>query len=77
MSRHIFPAETRPARLDPLAKLPVFLDLEGRHAAIAGGGDGAAWKAELLAAAGATVTVFGSEPDQELSILAEASDGAI
>jgi uroporphyrin-III C-methyltransferase/precorrin-2 dehydrogenase/sirohydrochlorin ferrochelatase len=77
MSRHASPADMRPARLEPLATLPVFLDLAGRRAAIAGGSDGAAWKAELLAAAGAKVTVFANEPEQELSILAETSDGAI
>ena len=30
MSRHVPPTETRPARLQPLAKLPVFLDLAGQ-----------------------------------------------
>ena len=77
MSRHVSPADMRPARLEPLAKLPVFLDLEGRRAAIAGGSDGVAWKAELLAAAGAKVSVFAEAPQHELCILAEASDGAI
>ena len=31
MTRHIAPAETRPARLSALAKLPIFLDLAGRR----------------------------------------------
>jgi hypothetical protein len=33
-----------------LAKLPVFWALEGKRVVVAGGSDGAAWKAELLAA---------------------------
>ena len=77
MSRHVPPAETRPARLQPLAKLPVFLDLQDKRVLIAGGGDGVIWKAELLAAAGAQVTVLAAEPEPELTILAEASGGAI
>lgn len=46
------------ARVAPLAVLPVFLPLKGRTALVAGGADAAAWKAELLAAAGASVTVY-------------------
>jgi uroporphyrin-III C-methyltransferase/precorrin-2 dehydrogenase/sirohydrochlorin ferrochelatase len=42
----------------PLAVLPVFLDLRGARAVVAGGTDAAAWKAELLAAAGAEVHVY-------------------
>ncbi|MBC8131143.1 MAG: hypothetical protein H7Y08_12575, partial [Rhizobiaceae bacterium] len=34
-------------RIEPLATLPVFFDLAGRRVAMAGGGAGAAWKAEL------------------------------
>lgn len=45
------------ARVAPLSVLPVFLDLKGRRAVVAGGSDAAAWKAELLAAAGAQVHV--------------------
>ena len=39
MTRHIAPAETRPARLQPLAKLPVFLDLTGQRTVVAGNGE--------------------------------------
>ena len=46
------------ARIEPLAKLPLFLDLKGKRALVAGGSDAAAWKAELLAACGARVEVF-------------------
>jgi len=77
MSRHVPPIEMRPARLEALATLPVFLDLHGKRAVVAGGGDGVVWKAELLAAAGAEITVFASEPEQELAIFAGASGGAI
>jgi uroporphyrin-III C-methyltransferase/precorrin-2 dehydrogenase/sirohydrochlorin ferrochelatase len=52
-------------RIAPLASLPVFFDLKGKSVLIAGGSDGAAWKAELLAAAGAEVHVFC--PADELS----------
>ena len=50
--------ETRAARrIEPLATLPVFFDLAGKRVAMTGGGAGAAWKAELLAAAGAAVVL--------------------
>ncbi len=59
------PSEAAPARIQPLSVLPVFLDLQGRRAVVAGGTDSAAWKAELLAAAGAQVHVYA--PVEELS----------
>ncbi|MCR6497760.1 siroheme synthase CysG [Shinella sp. CPCC 101442] len=46
------------ARMEPLAKLPVFWALEGRRVVVAGGTDAAMWKAELLAACGARVDVY-------------------
>lgn len=49
-----------PARMENLAKLPVFWDLDGKRVIIAGGSDAAAWKAELLAACGAIVHVYSS-----------------
>lgn len=69
MTRPIAPQETRPARLQPLAKLPVFLNLQGKRAVLAGGGEPCAWKAELLAAAGARVEVFAKEVSPELAAL--------
>lgn len=51
-------AETTPARIAPLANLPLFHKLEGRKAVVAGGSEGALWKAELLSAAGADVLVL-------------------
>ena len=52
------PVETRTPRMEPLARLPVFFALAGKRAVIAGGSAAAAWKAELLAAAGASVDVY-------------------
>ncbi|HEX2552984.1 MAG TPA: siroheme synthase CysG [Microvirga sp.] len=77
MTRHIAPAETRPARLQPLAKLPVFLDLLGQRAVVAGSGEPVVWKAELLAAAGAEVVVLAEMPVPELSALAAATPSLV
>jgi uroporphyrin-III C-methyltransferase/precorrin-2 dehydrogenase/sirohydrochlorin ferrochelatase len=52
------PVKANPQRIGALAKLPVFLDLHGRTAVVAGGSAAAAWKAELLIATGASVTVY-------------------
>src|SRR3954469_24287741 len=50
--------ETVPARIAALPNLPVFHKLSGRKAVVAGGSQGALWKAELIAAAGADVLVL-------------------
>jgi uroporphyrin-III C-methyltransferase/precorrin-2 dehydrogenase/sirohydrochlorin ferrochelatase len=63
------PAEAAPARMGALAKLPVFLDLAGKRAVVAGGSAPAAWKAELLAAAGARVEVYAAELAAEMQAL--------
>src|SRR6478609_6693071 len=60
------PSEAQPPRMEPLARLPVFYALAGRRAVIAGGSAAAAWKAELLAAAGATVDVYATDPSEEM-----------
>ncbi|MBM7325108.1 uroporphyrinogen-III C-methyltransferase, partial [Agrobacterium sp. S2] len=52
------PQRNEPARMEKLAKLPVFWGLEGKRVVLAGGSDGAAWKAELLLACGAELHVF-------------------
>ena len=69
MTYHVLPTETQPARLTPLAKLPIFLELRGKRAVIAGGGDPVIWKAELLAAAGADVAIFAEHAGPELTSL--------
>lgn len=53
-----------------LASLPVFFDLRGKRVLLAGGAAGAAWKAELLQAAGAKLDVVSAEPGPEMRALA-------
>jgi uroporphyrin-III C-methyltransferase/precorrin-2 dehydrogenase/sirohydrochlorin ferrochelatase len=60
------PLEARPDRMSRLARLPVFLALEGKRALLAGGSPAAAWKAELLSAAGARVEVCAAEVSDEM-----------
>jgi len=69
----ILPSPTAPARLAPLAKLPVFVDLAGRRVVLVGAGEPAVWKAELLAAAGARVEVLAGSPHPDLAALAAAN----
>ncbi|KQV40548.1 MULTISPECIES: siroheme synthase CysG [unclassified Rhizobium] len=52
------PRNEAPARMEAMAKLPVFWALENKRCVIVGGSDAAAWKAELLASCGAHVEVF-------------------
>lgn len=66
------PADLSPPRMAALTRLPVFFALEGRRAVVAGGSAQAAWKAELLSAAGAAVEVFAADPGAELLGLAAA-----
>ncbi len=77
MTRHFPPTETRPARLAPLAKLPIFYDLAGKPALLVGGGEGVAWKAELLAAAGARLRVVAPVHCAELVALAQGQPESI
>jgi uroporphyrin-III C-methyltransferase/precorrin-2 dehydrogenase/sirohydrochlorin ferrochelatase len=63
------PADAGAQRIGALAKLPVFLDLQGKRAVVAGGTAAAAWKAELLAAAGAAVTVYAEDVSAEMQAL--------
>ena len=62
--------EGQPPRIEPLARLPVFFALEGRRVVVAGGTQGAAWKAELLSAAGAEVAVYAAKLGDEMIALA-------
>ncbi|WP_137390731.1 NAD(P)-dependent oxidoreductase [Rhodoligotrophos defluvii] len=73
MTRPALPAETREARLLPLPKLPIFLELAGARAVVAGNTGPVAWKAELLAAAGARVFVYAGDPAPELQALIAAT----
>lgn len=52
------PREARPERMSRLSRLPVFLALEGKRVVLVGNGQAAAWKLELLEAAGARVEVY-------------------
>lgn len=61
---------TAPVRLGALPTLPVFFKLRGRRTVIAGGGEPAVWKAEVLRAAGAHVEVIGAEICPEMEALA-------
>ncbi len=64
------PEKAAPRRIETLAVLPVFLKLAGRRVVLAGGDEGAAWKAELLAASGAHVDVYATEPCEAMEALA-------
>jgi uroporphyrin-III C-methyltransferase/precorrin-2 dehydrogenase/sirohydrochlorin ferrochelatase len=70
MSASRTPSEARTPGMAPLARLPVFFGLAGKRAVVAGGNTAAAWKAELLAAAGAKVEVYTAEACEELQTIA-------
>ena len=53
-------------RVEPLSILPVFLELNGKHAIVIGGAGPAIWKAELLAKAGARVKLICKAPSAEV-----------
>lgn len=58
-------------RIGDLAVLPVFYKLKDKRVLLAGGSDAAAWKAHLLAAAGAHVVVYAVELDVAFGELLE------
>jgi uroporphyrin-III C-methyltransferase / precorrin-2 dehydrogenase / sirohydrochlorin ferrochelatase len=64
------PSEAQRARMAPLARLPVFFALESKRALVSGGSAAAAWKAELLSAAGAQVDVYAEQLGDEMNALA-------
>lgn len=64
------PRQTRPGRMKPLARLPVFYALEGKRVLLVGGSDAAAWKAELLAATGAHLVVVAAHAEDEMRVVA-------
>src|SRR3954451_12186040 len=71
------PSEARTPRMEPLARLPVFFALGSKRAVIAGGSAAAAWKAELLAAAGAAVEVYATDPSEEMIDIVAQTGAAI
>jgi uroporphyrin-III C-methyltransferase/precorrin-2 dehydrogenase/sirohydrochlorin ferrochelatase len=62
-------AEARPPRMAQLSRLPVFFALTDKRVVVAGGSAAAAWKAELLSAAGARVDTYAADPCEELTAL--------
>ena len=62
--------------MEALARLPVFFVLGGRRAVVAAddAGAAAAWKIELLSAAGAHVDVFAPQPSDEVVAACAAAD---
>lgn len=58
MSKPAMPRITEPPRIGALATLPLFHKLAGRRVVLAGDGEGAVWKAELLASTGANLHVY-------------------
>jgi uroporphyrin-III C-methyltransferase/precorrin-2 dehydrogenase/sirohydrochlorin ferrochelatase len=64
------PERTAPARIGDLATLPLFHKLKGRRVLLAGDGDGAVWKAELVAAAGAALLVCAPDRPEAFAGLA-------
>ncbi len=56
-------------RMARLARLPVFFALTDKRVVVTGGSAAAAWKAELLSAAGASVDVYSASPCEELAAL--------
>ncbi|MEO0635377.1 MAG: siroheme synthase CysG [Pseudomonadota bacterium] len=61
--------------MEDLAVLPTFQKLEGRRVVLVGGGAAAAWKAELIAAAGARVEIYATELDDEMRDLLQRGSG--
>src|SRR5215831_14307148 len=73
MSR--LPSKIQTGRMGRLSRLPAFFALAGKRAVVAGGGQAAAWKAELLSAAGAAVDVFSAQAGEDMRALAAAPPG--
>ena len=64
------PKDVATPRMAPLARLPAFFALENKRVSVAGGSPAAAWKAELLSAAGAEVKVLAALPSEDMLALA-------
>lgn len=72
------PLNRNAQRMAPLAVLPVFFSLVDQRVIVAGGSEAAAWKAELLAAAGAKVEIYVTKADisEEMATLLSAGASA-
>jgi uroporphyrin-III C-methyltransferase/precorrin-2 dehydrogenase/sirohydrochlorin ferrochelatase len=68
------PSDIRSPRMEALARLPVFFALAGKRTIVGGGSAAAAWKIELLSAAGAHVDVYAPEPSDEVIAAAQGAD---
>ncbi|MEQ8651092.1 MAG: siroheme synthase CysG [Kiloniellales bacterium] len=66
------PQEAAGDRMAALSRLPLFISLRGERCLVADGSSAAAWKAELLSAAGASVLILAEEPSDEAIALAAA-----
>jgi uroporphyrin-III C-methyltransferase / precorrin-2 dehydrogenase / sirohydrochlorin ferrochelatase len=66
------PTEIQTGRMGRLSRLPAFFALEGKRGVVAGSGQAATWKAELLSAAGARVDVFAPALGEDMRALAAA-----
>ncbi len=72
------PVETSSPRMQPLARLPVFYALTGKRVVLVGGNHAAAWKAELISAAGAQVDVFAVDCGDEMqAVISDPPQGTI
>jgi len=69
--------ESTAVRFGTLARLPLFFALQGKRAVIAGGSAAAAWKVELLAAAGAAVEVFAVDLSKDMRRVCDALSGRV
>jgi len=65
---------SQPARIAPLAVLPVFYRLSGKKVLVIGATRSATWKAELLASTGAHVTVIAPLADPALAEIRSRDD---
>jgi len=70
--------ESQSPRMQALARLPLFFALAGKRVVVSGGTPAAAWKVELLSAAGAAVEVYAPDAcDELLEIAAAPPDGTV
>ena len=69
----VSPSEVSSPRMQALARLPVFFALAGKRVVVTGGSAAAAWKIELMSAAGAHVDVYAAEPADEVLTAAQAA----